>query len=132
MHFLWNIFGSFPVNQRKKFGQPLETAFSVSIEKLFKKTFGKQMKFSIIFRHWAEPFGLLSIFLRGLLELHSTCLREDFREKNVFQSLHFPKISDNKRNFFETLSEKFQRVCRKRKLQVQNNIFGHFFIRLFF
>ena len=68
------LFGSIPVIEQEKFGRPVKTAFSVSIETFFeKKLFWKQMKFFIFFRHWAEVFGLLSTFVAGLLKLPSTC-----------------------------------------------------------
>ena len=95
--------------------------------KIVQKNFWKTNEVFYHFQTLSRTFRPLVYFFEGLLKLHSTCLREHFREKNVFQSLHFPKISDNKRNFFETLSEKFQRFCQKRKLQVQR-IFWDIFL----
>ena len=66
VHFLWTIFGSFAVFQRKKFGRPLETAFSVSIENLFKKTFGKTNEIFYHFQTLSRKFSAsFQVFRRG-------------------------------------------------------------------
>ena len=64
--FFVDFFGSIPVIEQEKFGRPVKTAFSVSIETFFvkKKLFWKTKKNFIIFRHWAEVFGLISVFWR--------------------------------------------------------------------
>ena len=60
------FFGSFPVFERETLGRPLKTAFFVSIKSFWEKNcFGKQMKFFINFRHWAESFQLHREFFDG-------------------------------------------------------------------
>ena len=44
------------------------------------------------------------------------------------KSYFFPLFLDNKRNFFETLSEKFRWGCRKWNLQVQRKISATIFL----
>ena len=48
----------------------------------------------------------------------------------IFKTYTFPMILDNKRKFFQILSEKIQRVCPTRKLQVPKKFFGQFFYKV--
>ena len=86
------------------------------------------MKFFIILRHWAEIFGLLPIFLAGLLKLHSTCPWEQFREReNVFQNIHFSNVFGQQTNFFRNLVGKNSTGLSKTKIAGPKEIFWTFF-----
>ena len=84
--------------------------------------------FFIIFRHCARSFRPLVYFLWGLLELYSTCLREHFREKNVFQSLHFSNDFGQQTNFFRNLVGKNSTGLSKTKIAGPKEIFRTFFL----
>ena len=82
-----------------------------------KNCFGKQMNFFTIFRHWAEFFGLLSIFLAGLIKVHSTCPKElHWGKKYIFQNTDFSIIFGQKTEIFQVLSEKVQPWLSKMKI----------------
>ena len=94
LHFLWSFFGCFAVIQREKISWPLKTAFSLSIEILFKKTFGKQMKFLIIFRHLAEVSGLFSFLGRFVGTAFYVSIGTLYRKTMFFRTYTFPFFLD--------------------------------------
>ena len=85
------------------------------------------MKFFIIFRHWADVFGLVSIFWRVCWNCILRVHRKNLGKKMFFKTYIFPIFLDKKRFSFGTLSKKVRRGYQKWNLQVQRKTFGTIF-----
>ena len=108
------LFGSIPVSEQGKFGRPVKTAFSVSIETFFeKKTVLETNEIFYLFQTLSRNFWPLffswTVYWSCILRVH----RNNLVKQNVFQNIHFSIFLDNKRIFIDTLSEKFRRGCQK-------------------
>ena len=134
LNFLWTFFWSISVIMQEKFGRPIKTAFSVSMETFFsKKTVMENKGIFLSISDTNRSFRPHVYFLAGWLKLHSTCPQEHFREKKCFSK---PTVFQ----WFWTTNEIFSKSCRKKfngfvknkNCRFEKIFLGQFFIRLFF
>ena len=98
-----------------------------------KKCFGKQLKFFIIFRHWADVFGLLSIFWRVCWNYILRVHRNTLGKKMFFKKYSFPIFLDKKRIFLRNFVGISSAGLSKMKFAgPRKNFWDNFFQRLFF
>ena len=89
------------------------------------------MKFFIIFRHWADVFGLLSIFWRVCWNYILRVHRNTLGKKMFFKIYSFPIFLDKKRIFFSELCRnKFGGVIKNEFCRSKEKLLGHFFSKV--
>ena len=126
LHLLWTFFQIISGNWLRKVWPACQNCILRIYKIILKKTvLENKWNFSPFSNIEQEVLGLLSIFFGEFVETtFYVSIGTLYRKKRFIKTNIFPIILENKRNFFETL---FQRVCQKRKLQIQKSFFGTFF-----
>ena len=128
------FFRSFSVIEQEKFGRPVKTAFSVSVEKFFeKKLFWKTKE---IFYHFQTLSRMSTpcLFFGGLVKIaFYVSIGTLWRKKMFFKTYTFPLFLDRKWNFFENSSGKIRQGYQIEICEPKEQLLGQiFFERLFF
>ena len=97
-----------------------------------KNCFGKQMKFFIIFRHWAEVFGPCLFFWRVCWNCILRVHRNTLGKKMSSETNTFPFFMDKNWFFFKTLSGKSSAGLSKMKFAGPKKNFATIFFENFF
>ena len=108
---------------RQKFWRVVKTAFYLSIETVWGKTFfWRTYVLFVILGYWAKTFGLvLKKRSQDLSKLRFTYPRNGLMKENVLKKLGFLCFCTLSKNFFGFCSKKFRRVCQNCILLAHRN-----------